>query len=72
MRKTITLEIEELYCDSCGIDLETKNGFPHVSEDDKDYCLTCAYKKGIITKKEWAEAHGLYLSDRKLKWLEVI
>lgn len=66
------IEIEERYCDSCGEDLETRNGHPYVSEGKEDYCLTCAYKKGLITKKEWAEGHGLYISDRKLKQLEVI
>lgn len=70
MKKMI--EIEESYCDLCGVDLETRNGHPYISEDEKDFCPDCAYKNGLITKKEWAHMNGIYWSDRKLKQLEVI
>lgn len=72
MRKIITLEIEELFCDVCKEDLRTRDGFPFVTNNGKDYCPECAYKAGAITKKEWAHMHGLYWSDRNLKSLEVI
>lgn len=71
MTKFIQIMVENHYCDVCGEDLESYNGHPYYSEDGKDYCLDCAYKAKIITKREWAESHGILLSDRALKHIEV-
>lgn len=68
----IKVEIEDMICDSCGVDIEARNGHPYASEGEKDFCPDCAYKRGLITKKEWAHMNGFYWSDRKLKQLEVI
>lgn len=72
MTKIIKITVENKYCDVCGEDLQTYEGFPYISENGKDYCLGRAYKNHIISKREWAENHGILLSDRALKHLEVI
>lgn len=72
MDKKIMIEIETKICDVCGKDLEIYDGHPYVSEDGRDYCLDCAYKKRIISKHTWAESHGIILSAKEIRNLEVI
>lgn len=72
MDKKIMIEVKTKICDVCDGDLETYNGHPYVSKDGKDYCPDCAYKKGIISKREWAECHGIILDVKELKCLEVV
>jgi len=59
------IKIEERYCDSCGEDLETRNGHPYISEDKEDYCFTCACKKGLslIFKYCGKEVYDRVLSE---------
>ena len=73
MVKKIEIIAKTTYCDECGEDQQDYNGgFPRISKNGKDYCLDCAYKFGFITKKEWCENHGIIMSDRQLKSLEII
>ncbi len=71
MVKDIQITVSAAFCDECGEDLHSYNGYSYVMDDGKDYCPDCAYKLKKITKKEWCNLHGIYLHDRYLKNLEI-
>lgn len=72
MIKNIQITVEAVFCDECGKDLESYNGFPYVTAGEKHYCLDCAYKLKEITKKEFFELHGICVAERLLKNVEMV
>ena len=73
MVKEIEITVKTTYCDVCGEDQhDYDGGFPRISKNGRDYCLDCAYKLGLITKREWCENHGISMTDRQLKSLEIL
>lgn len=71
MTKYIQVTLANTYCDKCGKDLESWRGGGGFEFDGEDYCSDCAYKFKKISKRQWAEANGMLLSDRTLRHLEI-
>ena len=71
MTKDIQITVQAVYCDDCGEDVKSYNGCPYVEDNGRQYCSKCAYKRGIISKKEWCELNGIGLSDRAIEKMEI-
>lgn len=72
MIKDIQITVEAVYCDECGKDVQSYNGHPYHIEDNKHFCLNCAYKLKQISKREWCNLNGIGLSDRAIRNLEIV
>ena len=72
MTKDIQITVEAVYCDECGKDVQSYNGHAYFSIDGKDYCVNCAYKLHLISKREWCNLNGIGLSDRAIRNLEIV
>lgn len=71
MVKDIQITVSAAFCDECGEDLHSYEGWTYFHIDGNDYCPDCAYKLKKITKKEWCYSTGICLSDRALKRVEI-
>ena len=71
MIKSIELTVEAVFCDVCGEDVHSYDGWSYYEDEGKHYCPDCAYKSKVISKKEWCEINGICLNDRALKSVEI-
>lgn len=71
MIKDIKLTVSAVFCDECGDDVHSYDGWEYVEDEGKHYCVDCAYKLGKITKKRWLELNGICVDDRYIKNWEI-
>ena len=75
MIKDIQLTVSAVFCDKCGEDVHSYDGWPYYEDgedENKHYCIDCAYRLKKISKREWLERHGVCVSDRAMKYWDIV
>ena len=57
MIKKVKIEVDAVFCDCCGEDLHSYDGWPYVDTGNMQYCEDCALRVGAMTPLEWVNAH---------------
>jgi hypothetical protein len=60
MIKKIQLTVNAVFCDRCGEDLHSYEGWGYVENEDgsKHYCEECALKVGALSPLDWVNKHN--------------
>ena len=58
MIKTIQLTVKAVFCDECGEDLHSYDGWGYVKKGLKHYCEECALKTGVLSPLDWVNKHN--------------
>lgn len=75
MIKDIQLTVSAIFCDRCGEDVHSYDGWPYYEDDEdenKHYCIDCAYRLKKISKSEWLEMHGVSASNKETKHWDIV
>lgn len=72
MIKDIQLTVSAVFCDRCGNDVHSYDGWEYIEDGGKHYCVDCAYRLKKISKGEWLERHGISASNRAMKSFDIV